>query len=142
MSDQTNHSLIPREVAPVALFSSEDEEDSADDDARREGDSVQQALGQDGRRLGSRRSLHRFAVDGVDSERLRRRTVHDDVDEEDLHRVERVREPERGREGDEGQGCDGRRELETEEVLDVDEDAYVAQSGFPSACSAWAPCGG
>lgn len=39
-----------------------------------------------------------------------------------LHRVKRVGETEGGREGDEGESGDSGRELEAEEVLDIDED--------------------
>lgn len=57
--------------------------------------------------------------------RAKQLTVHEDVDEEDLHRVQRVGETEEGRDGDDGESGDGSRELEDEEVLDVVEDGLA-----------------
>lgn len=53
------------------------------------------------------------------------RTVHEDVDEEDLHRVQRIAKPEERTEGDQRQGCARGTELEGQEVLNVVEDGFA-----------------
>jgi len=52
------------------------------------------------------------------------RTIHEDVDKQDLHRVERVGHSKGCRDGDDREGSDGGGELEDQEVLDVVEDRF------------------
>jgi hypothetical protein len=46
-------------------------------------------------------------------------TVHEDVDEQDLHSVERIAQPEHRAQRDERERCRGSAELERQEVLDI-----------------------
>jgi hypothetical protein len=64
-------------------------------------------------------------VEGQADQKRKGLTVHEDVDEEDLHRVERIAHPKGCRDGDDEKGGDGRRELEDEKVLDVVEDGFA-----------------
>ena len=45
-------------------------------------------------------------ADAIEALPLRRRAVHDDIDPEDLHRIERVRQSEESRQGNESEGGD------------------------------------
>ena len=67
----------------------------------------------------ARRLAQHLGVDGLDAERLRGRPVHDDVDPQDLHRVEGRREAAYARDRDERERRDGRAQLEAHEVADV-----------------------
>ena len=63
--------------------------------------------------------------------------LDEDVDEEDLHRVQRVAKPEERTEGDQRQGRARGTELEGQEVLDVVEDGFPwpegSARGLPSS---------
>ena len=50
------------------------------------------------------------------------RSVHDDVQQEDLHWIERIRQSEESGDGDEGERGDSGRKLEDEEILNVEKD--------------------
>ena len=52
------------------------------------------------------------------------RTVHEDVDEQDLHGVQRIAQAEECTEGDQRQCSHSCTELERQEVLDVMEDRF------------------
>ena len=52
-------------------------------------------------------------------------TVHEDVDKQDLHGVQRVAQPEEGAERDQRQRSARRAQLERQEVLDVVEDGFA-----------------
>mmetsp|Transcript_23555 Transcript_23555/g.93364 ORF Transcript_23555/g.93364 Transcript_23555/m.93364 type:complete len:335 (-) Transcript_23555:41-1045(-) len=69
----------------------EDGERAGADEHRRGDDADEDAVGDDGLGARARRAARDGGVDGFDAERLRGRAVHDDVDPEDLHGVERRR---------------------------------------------------
>ena len=77
----------------------------------------------------SGRSSEDLGVDGFESQALRGRPVHEDVDPEDLHGVQRVGDVGQGGEGDQHQGRDARGELEPDKVLYVVEDALALLDG-------------
>lgn len=52
------------------------------------------------------------------------RTIHQNIDEEDLHRIERVAESKERAQCDQGQRGGGGAELEGQKVLDVMEDGF------------------
>lgn len=52
-------------------------------------------------------------------------TIHEDIDEEDLHGVERIGELKRGAEGDQGESSDRCAQLEGEEILNIVEDRFA-----------------
>ena len=68
-------------------------------------------------------------VHGLEPQALRGRPVHEDVDPEDLHGVERVGDVGQGGEGDQHEGRDAGGELEPHKVLDVVEDALALLDG-------------
>lgn len=54
-----------------------------------------------------------------------RHTVHENVDEQNLHGIKRIAHPEHRTEGDEGQSSASRAELEGQEVLNIMEDGFA-----------------
>ena len=72
-------------------------------------------------------------VAGLDAQRLRRGPVHDDVDPEHLHGVERLGQAQELRARDDAERSERRRELEREEVADVVEDGLALVDGVEDA---------
>lgn len=65
----TYHSLIPLTCTSIGKLPSEDKEHSEDDESGRESYSGEQALAEDGRRLGAGWPTHDIAVYRIDTER-------------------------------------------------------------------------
>lgn len=59
---------------------------------------------------------------------VKRRTVHEDVNEKNLHSIQRIAETEHGAERNECKGGDCSTELESKEVLDIVEDGFPYSS--------------
>ena len=142
----THHSLFSSRHAIVREGVHVHKQRADDDDGCGEEHSVYEPLADDRRVLPPRRSAHDLRIYRVYAQGLARgtcaraevnakdqqqgniwaRTVHEDVDEEDLHRVQRVAKPEERTEGDQRQGRAGGTELERQEVLDVVEDGFAS----------------
>lgn len=52
-------------------------------------------------------------------------TIHENVDEQNLHGIKRVAHSEHSTEGDEGQSSTSRAELEGQEILNIMEDGFA-----------------
>jgi len=63
-----------------------------------------------------RRTFHDLRIGGLDPQTLGRRSVHDDVDPEDLHRVQRVRRVHQGGQRDQGERGNARAHLEPHKI--------------------------
>lgn len=55
--------------------------------------------------------LNNIRIYGLDAQRLRRRPIHDDVDPQNLHRIERIWDPKEGCNGDQRKGGDAPKNL-------------------------------
>ncbi len=81
----------------------EDEQSTADDDGRAEKNVANEFPVEHGLLGVSRWLSQHVGVDWLDAQALSRRSVHDDVDPQYLHRVEWTREVKDGRKGDQRQ---------------------------------------
>lgn len=73
--------------------------------------------------------LQHVHVDRFDAQRLGRRPVHDDVDPEDLHGIERIRDAHQRGQGDQRQRRNRCAQLEAHKVADVVEDGFALLDG-------------
>ena len=62
------------------------------------------------------RPFHDLRIGGLDPQALGRRSVHDDVDPEDLHGIERVRRVHQGGQRDQGERGNARAHLEPHKI--------------------------
>lgn len=73
--------------------------------------------------------LQHVHVDRFDAQRLGGRPVHDDVDPENLHGIERIRDAHQRGQGDQRERRDRGAQLEADKVADVVEDGFALLDG-------------
>ena len=98
-----HHRLVALVCKAVLELVHVDPEGAQDNDGGAEEDAENEPLGDDGRHLAPRRSPHDVLIHWIDAQALRGWSIHENVDEEDLHRVQWQLEPKGCAERDERQ---------------------------------------